>query len=233
VRFFFFFHMTWGDANEPSQCREVFPHHTHRPPSRPSLPLFPHNNSTSTVERATELLQDPRPPADKAPDALAAVAGDLASLVRRGAAAEAGVVSTLAARLPPDIRDALPPEFLSGSGGGAQSAGGGAASTTAQGADDPPPPTPAAASAARASAEATSLESAARRVREAANALVEAGAGPSAALLRLNLAEARAGLAGALGALGPGEDGDGLGAAAVAGAAALLAEVDGVLGKKK
>jgi hypothetical protein len=205
------------------------PHISHPPRTSPSLTL---HCSTMAVERATELLQDPRPPGDKAPDALGLVAGDLAALVRKGAAAEAGVVSSIASALPPDIRDALPPEFLSGGnartdgrGGASSAAGGGGGEAPGGGAS--PPGAASSASDARASAEAAGLEIAARRVRDAASALVAAGAGaPGAALLRLNLAEARAGLAGALGALGPGADG--LGEDAVGGVGALLDEVDAV-----
>ena len=167
----------------------------------------------SAAERAQELLQDPRPPLEKAAFAAKAAAEEVASFVEAGAGAEARAKSAALDVLPRDVTSALPAEFLAAveraSGGGE---GGGAAAAASSetrksnsrnendGDTSSSVLTPS--DADRAAEEAATLASAAARVSEAADALAAAarsgGGGPRVGMARLNAREARAALARAL-----------------------------------
>ena len=161
----------------------------------------------SAAERAQELLQDPRPPLERAASAAKAAAEEVASLVEAGAGAEARAISAALEVLPPDMTSALPADFLAAVERASGEAASGSGSSSGSGSDNGDySPSSSSSSAApsdadRAAEEAATLASAAARVAEAADALAAAKngtGGPQMGMARLNAREARSALSRAL-----------------------------------
>ena len=161
------------------------------------------------AERAQELLQDPRPPLEKAASAAKAAAEEVAGLVQTGAGAEARAISAALEVLPADVVSALPADFLAaverasgGEAGGVETAASGSSGSSSSESGVSPSSSIAPSDADRAAEEAATLASAAARVAEAAGALAAAksgsGGGAQRGMARLNAREARAALARAL-----------------------------------
>lgn len=161
------------------------------------------------AERAQELLQDPRPPLEKAASAAKAAAEEVAGLVETGAGAEARAISAALEVLPADVVSALPADFLAaverasgGEAGGVETAASGSSGSSSFESGVSPSSSIAPSDADRAAEEAATLASAAARVAEAAGALAAAksgsGGGAQRGMARLNAREARAALARAL-----------------------------------
>ena len=161
------------------------------------------------AERAQELLQDPRPPLEKAASAAKAAAEEVAGLVETGAGAEARAISAALEVLPADVVSALPADFLAaverasgGEAGGVETAASGSSGSSSSESGVSPSSSIAPSDADRAAEEAATLASAAARVAEAAGALAAAksgsGGGAQRGMARLNAREARVALARAL-----------------------------------
>ena len=161
------------------------------------------------AERAQELLQDPRPPLEKAASAAKAAAEEVAGLVETGAGAEARAISAALEVLPADVVSALPADFLAaverasgGEAGGVETAASRSSGSSSFESGVSPSSSIAPSDADRAAEEAATLASAAARVAEAAGALAAAksgsGGGAQRGMARLNAREARAALARAL-----------------------------------
>lgn len=170
-----------------------------------------------------DLLQDPRPPPDKAAAAVERGSRLLADIVAAGAGAERAAVRAAASALPADVQAALPREFFE------EDAASPAPASPQQTASDDSTTSPSTSGgvSGRGASEIATVARAARAVADAAAALADAPAG-QLPMRRLSAREARAGLARALEQAASAEGGE-RAAGVLADAKALLAELDDAL----